>query len=248
MTSQLDDQPTEPGTPPSPALGGPTGRRYLLPVASLLAITAIVVVATRAWRQAGPAEEPAVIVLGDENPSPFKGFILSPERPAPDFTLTDTAGAPFRLGETRGRVTMVFFGFTYCPDVCPTTLTTLSRALADLGPDAERVSVVFVSVDPERDTPAVLRRYLAAFDPRIVGVTGDDATLERVASDYGVRFFKEFPKRTPGTPEAAADYTMAHTTTVFVIDPFGQLRASFMGSYTPQDVVHDVRVLLEEAG
>ena len=141
-------------------------------------------------------------VLEMPSDSPFKGFAAIPERPAPDFTLTAHDGTPFELRSTRGKATLVFFGFTHCPDVCPTTMSKLAAALAALGEDGDRVAVVFISVDPERDTPEAIQAYLEAFDPRIVGVTGTLPELEAVAASFGVRFFKEYPQ---GTPEVHID-------------------------------------------
>ncbi|RIL08414.1 hypothetical protein DCC79_13870 [bacterium] len=188
-------------------------------------------------------------VLEMPSDSPFKGFAAIPERPAPDFTLTAHDGTPFELRSTRGKATLVFFGFTHCPDVCPTTMSKLAAALAALGEDGDRVAVVFISVDPERDTPEAIQAYLEAFDPRIVGVTGTLPELEAVAASFGVRFFKEYPQGTPEDPAdlAAADYSMAHSATVFLIDTVGQMRASFLEPYAPDDVAHDVRVVLAEA-
>ncbi len=237
----------------------------------------------------GTAAEAEWPVAEVPDKSPFRGARLIPEQPAPDFTLAGDTGQPFQLKDSRGKVVLVFFGYTSCPDVCPMTLAKIGAGLQALGPDADKVQAVFISVDPDRDTPEAMRRYLAGFDPRIVGVTGDDAALKAVAADYGVRFFKEYAEgldkagapdgsaTTSSTPESGADsagtaapaaaspdaehadhdadhthpgaddYTMAHSSTVFVIDPQGQLRTTFFEPYSPDDIAHDVRFLLEES-
>lgn len=297
--------PTPPGPVP-PRAGAapppPTRRSMLAMLLGLTVVAATLAVfwAAGGFRLAGSdgASDPGLAgndgasdfglpVVTMPEDSIFKGTEFVPERPAPDFTLTSQAGRPFRMQESRGKVALLFFGFTTCPDVCPTTLGKIKGALQALGPDADRVQVVFVSVDPERDTPEVMARYLANFDPRIVGVTGDLDAIEAVADGYDVRFYKEYPAdvatgagqvpatgtealhkhadpvtaaaeasaaaETPGpggasagTPEAA-DYTMAHSSRVFLVDPFGQLRSSFTEPYTPDDIAHDIRVLLDEA-
>ena len=123
------------------------------------------------------------------------------------FRLTDHNGQPFEPSQWLGRLTMVFFGFTFCPDVCPTTLPDISDWLADLGPDADRLNVALISVDPERDTPVILAEYLSNFDPRIVGLTGQLPELEKADADFRARFEK-LPKD--------GDYTMNHTAGVFL--------------------------------
>lgn len=130
-----------------------------------------------------------------------------------DFTLTDSRGQPFAPAQWLGRPTMVFFGFTFCPDVCPTTLNDISAWLAELGPDADRLNVALISVDPERDTPAALADYLSNFDPRIVGLTGALPEVEKAASGFRAKFEK-LPRD--------GDYTMNHTAGVFLFDADGR--------------------------
>jgi protein SCO1/2 len=245
----------------------PSSRRSMLAMVlglTVVAATGAVFWSTGGFRLAGSegAPDPGLPVVTMPEDSIFKGTQFVPEQPAPDFTLTNQTGAPFQMQDSRGKVALVFFGFTHCPDVCPTALGKIAAALGELGPDADRVQVVFVSVDPERDTPEVMARYLTNYDPRIVGVTGELGAIEAVAAGYNVRFYKEYPADaaagmgtpgTGGTTDAAAhptdpsDYTMAHSSRLFVIDPFGQMRSSFTEPYTPDDIVHDIRVLLDEA-
>lgn len=124
-----------------------------------------------------------------------------------DFDLTSHRGEAVRPAEWTGRPTMVFFGFTWCPDVCPTTLSDISNWLEELGPDADRLNIVFISVDPERDTQQVLADYLSNFDSRITGLTGPRAEIERAAAGFRARFEK--------VPQGD-DYTMDHTAGVFL--------------------------------
>src|SRR4030095_6112122 len=115
-----------------------------------------------------------------------------------DFALTDADGKARTLADYRGKAVVVFFGYTQCPDVCPTTLVTLAEAMKKLGADADRVQVLFVTVDPERDTPALLSQYVPAFDPRFVGLSGDAAATERVAKEFKVIYQKQ-PGPTPAS-------------------------------------------------
>lgn len=130
------------------------------------------------------------------------------------FSLTDHHGQPFAPAQWLGRPTMVFFGFTFCPDVCPTTLSYISDWLADLGPEADRLNVALISVDPERDTPAVLAEYLSNFDPRIVELTGQPAELEKAAADFRATFEK--------LPRDGDYYMMNHTAGVFLFAADGR--------------------------
>ena len=135
-----------------------------------------------------------------------------------DFALTDHLGQPRTLADYRGKVVVVFFGFTQCPDVCPTTLAEMAQALRELGPRAERVQVLFVTVDPERDTPSALKEYLASFDPRIVGLTGHPTDIA-AAADALNSFYERIDK-----PDGS--YTMDHTLKVHFFDRYGLLAAS----------------------
>lgn len=192
--------------------------------------------------EAGDADAAAPDSLQSQSPdrSGLFGSPARPERPAPDFELTDQGGQPWRLSEARGQAVALFFGYTHCPDVCPQTLSLVSRGLAELEPDlAAAVTVAFVSLDPERDDTARLAAYIEGFGPRFVGMTGATEDLQRLAEAYGVRFEKE-----PGTtPE---DYTLAHGGRVFLIDAEGQLRASFIGAFAPDALASDLRLLLAE--
>jgi len=131
---------------------------------------------------------------------------------------------------------VLFFGFTHCPDVCPTTLADLASAMKALGPDAERVQVLFVTVDPERDTPGELAQYVRAFDPRFLALRGDLAATQRVAKDFKIYF----EKRKQGD-----SYTIDHSAQSYVIDPQGRLRLLVRYDRLAQDLPDDLRVILK---
>jgi protein SCO1/2 len=158
------------------------------------------------------------LVLGGPSPSGMGSLIANPH-PLTDFTLTDGNGQPLALSALRGKPTLLFFGFTQCPDFCPTTLAEFKGAKRALGADADKLHVVFISVDPDRDTNAVIKRYLAAFDPSFIGLRSDDATLGRIAADYDLTYRK--------VPLPSGGYTVDHTATAFLIDAQGQLRVVY---------------------
>jgi protein SCO1/2 len=175
---------------------------------------------------------------GQSSPS-FRGNALDSPIPAPDFTLTDQYGEPFRLSEQRGRVVLLFFGYASCPDVCPTTLGTWRRVMEELGSDADQVRFVFVTVDPERDTRERLREHLALFSPDIVGLAGTLEELEPIYQAYGV--YRE--KVT--LPDSELGYQVTHTASAYVIDPDGYWRLRHLFGTPSEDIVYDIRQLLE---
>jgi protein SCO1/2 len=151
--------------------------------------------------------------------------------------LTDHHGKPRQLQDFRGKAVVLFFGFTHCPDVCPTTLAEISQALKQLGPDAERVQVVLVTVDPERDTKEALAKYVTAFDPRFLGMYGDMEATRRVAKEFKIYFEK---RKTGDT------YSVDHSGQSYVIDPQGRLRLLVRHDRIGSDLPDDLRVLLKE--
>ena len=153
--------------------------------------------------------------------------------------LTDQTGRPRRLEDFRGKVVLLFFGFTHCPDVCPTTLAELSQVMKELGPDAARVQVLFVTVDPERDTPEALGKYVGAFDPRFIGLSGDAAATQRAAREFKVFYEKR---------KTADGYSMDHSAQTYVIDPQGRLRLFVRPDRLAADLPADLRTLLKESG
>src|SRR5262249_20137203 len=149
-------------------------------------------------------------------PPALKAGVFSPPYMAPDFSLPGSDGANVTLARYRGKVVLLTFGFTNCAAVCPTTLSTLAQARSRLGKEAADVQVIYVTVDPERDNAARMHDYLAAFDPSFVGATGAPGALEAVRRKYGVTAVKHGTGR---------DYVMAHTSSIFLIDRAGRLRA-----------------------
>jgi protein SCO1/2 len=144
------------------------------------------------------------------------------------------------LEDFRGKVVLLFFGFTHCPDACPTTLARFKLALQNLGNDASRVQVLFVTVDPQRDTPEVLKRYMTAFDPSFLGLTGSPEDIARTAQE-----FKVFYAKVSG--RSANDYTMDHSAQTYVFDTEGRLRLYVGHAQGPDDLAHDIKLLLGTA-
>jgi cytochrome oxidase Cu insertion factor (SCO1/SenC/PrrC family) len=155
-----------------------------------------------------------------------------------DFTLTDHHGQRFELSSLRGKVVLIFFGYTFCPDACPTTLSKLASVSARLGRDSDRVKTLYVSVDPERDTPEVLKADLSNFRVDALGLTGTKAEIDRVSALYGAAY-----EITP-TPESAAKYMVAHTTTLYALDPNGRARLTFRYEATVNEIVEGIRAIL----
>ncbi len=153
------------------------------------------------------------------------------------FSLTGEDGKPLTATAFRGRVTLVYFGYTHCPDVCPATLAKVAHALTALGPQAERVRMLFVSVDPKRDTPAVLKVYTDAFAPQIVGATGDREQLIDITKRYRVAYRL-------GKADAQGDYAVYHSSAIFVFDGKGQARLLMTGAETAPEMAADLRTLL----
>ena len=154
-----------------------------------------------------------------------------------DFALNDASGKGRTLADFRGKAVVVFFGFTHCPDICPTALGTIAEAMRQLGQDASRVQGVFITVDPERDTPELLARYAAAFHPSFIGLHGDADATARVAKEFKVLYQKS-PGSTPGS------YTMDHSAGMFVFDPQGRLRLYATHGRGADALAHDLRELL----
>ena len=154
------------------------------------------------------------------------------------FALTDQSGHLRHLTDYQGKAVVIFFGYTQCPDVCPTTLAGLAAAMKLLGADAKRVQVLFVTVDPERDTQALLAAYVPQFDPSFVGLYGDVATTAATAKEFKV-FYQKQPGATPQT------YTIDHSANSYAYDPQGRLRLMIRHEETPQDVAHDLKLLLD---
>jgi protein SCO1 len=176
----------------------------------------------------------ALAACGGEGPR-FRSTDITGADYGKSLELTDHTGRPRRLEDFRGKALVVTFGFTHCPDICPTTLADLSQAVKSLGADAERVQVLFVTVDPERDTPELLSKYVTAFDPRFLGLYGDRAATQRVAKEFKVYYEK---RKTGDT------YTVDHSGQSYVIDPQGRLRLFVRHDRIGADLAPDLKTLL----
>jgi protein SCO1/2 len=181
-----------------------------------------------AWVAAAGAAAPA-----------FKAGVFDPPRPAPDFALQGSNGQELRLSQYRGRVVLLAFGYSHCLSVCPITLHTFAQTLRQMGTAAAGVQVVYVTVDPQRDTPAMLKAFVGGFDPRIIGATGTEQQLARVRQDYGVT-----ATRIPD-PDGKS-YMFDHSSSIYLIDRRGRIRALMPYGHTPDDFANDLRILLGE--
>ena len=173
-------------------------------------------------------------------PSAFRGTVYAePYPPAPEIELPRGNGNRFRLSELRGNIVLLFFGYTSCPDVCPTTMAEMKSALEKIGEEkARNVKVIFVTVDPQRDSPERVQEYVNHFNSEFIGLSGTELELQKTWTDYGV-----FRQIVDGT--SAAGYLVDHTARVTLIDQDGNLRVSY-GFETPvDDIVHDLKLLLK---
>lgn len=168
----------------------------------------------------------------------FKSGTFEPARLAPEFELQGSKGTPFKLSQTRGKVVALAFGFTHCARICPTTLATLARVSEKLGADAEKLQVLFVTVDPERDSVARLREYIANFDTRFLGLTGPNAQLQAIRQAYGITINKE------AADDARLGYQVHHSSSILLIDREGKLRLFVPFGKSADDIAHDIKLLL----
>lgn len=174
---------------------------------------------------------------GVANAPALKAGVFDPPRPAPDFSLQSSDGHELRMSQYRGKVVLLAFGFTSCTAVCPTTLNTFAIARRKLGPAAANVQVVYITVDPERDLPARLAKYLHSFDPTFVGGTGTEAQLSAVRRNYGISAEKKTVDN---------DYTYVHSSFAYLIDRNGLIRALMPYGHSPDDYANDLTLLLKE--
>ena len=190
------------------------------------------------WRSLAWAAAALLLAACDGSGPKFKNVDITGADYARDFALTDHTGKLRTLADFRGKVVVIFFGYTRCPDVCPTTLVELKDVMQKLGPDADKVQVLFITLDPERDTQKVLAQYVPAFDARFLGLFGDAGTTQKTAKDFKV--FSE--KRAGSSPES---YTIDHTAASYAFDPKGRLRL-FVKHDQVGTLVDDIRTLLKE--
>lgn len=157
---------------------------------------------------------------------------------AREFQLTDHNGKPRALADFKGKVVVVFFGYTYCPDVCPTTMGELALVMKELGKDADRLQVLFITLDPERDTPAILSKYVPAFHPSFLGLYGDAAATARTAKEFKVIYEKQ--------PLPGGGYSVDHSAGSYIYDAAGRVRLFAQYGKGAQPLVHDIRLLLQQ--
>ena len=194
-----------------------TGWRAAVWVAALFVLTAC-----------QPAPQPPVFQATDITGAAF----------ARDFRLTDHNGRIRTLADFKGKVVAIFFGYTHCPDVCPTTLSDFAAALKLLGEQAGRVQVIFVTLDPQRDTPEILKQFVPAFNPSFLGMYTDADTLKGLAKEYKVVYQKTSVK-------SADDYLIDHSAGTYIYDPRGHLRLLMPYGSSPEAIAHDLKALLE---
>lgn len=178
-----------------------------------------------------------LLLSGCSEPVAFKSTDISGSDWGKGFSLTDHNGTPRTLADFKGKAVILFFGYTQCPDVCPTTLSSMREAMKLLGGDAARVQVLFVTLDPARDTRELLAQYVPQFDPGFLGLRGDEAETIALAKE-----FKVFFTRQAGT--TADNYTIDHSTGSYVFDPQGRLRLLLRHGEPPADVAADLKLLL----
>ncbi len=203
------------------------------------AVAALLLIAVAALSACGGSRTRSERQAPEENP--WHGSVLDPPVPAPDFALTDPEGRVFRLSEQRGHPVLLFFGYTFCPDVCPTELGTWRRVRDLLGEDAERVRFVFITVDPERDTPEKVGKYVrSAGHESFIGLTGGREELEQVWSDYNVYVRKEEPQQPGGY------YAVTHSALTYLVDPDGRLLVLYSFGTKAEDIAADLRRILTQ--
>lgn len=168
----------------------------------------------------------------------YKGTLLDQPSPVADFILQSDQG-DINLSQFRGKVVLLFFGYTFCPDVCPTSLAKISRAFQLLGEDSSKIQTIFISVDPERDTPGKLGQYARAFNPAFIGATSTPENIAIISKQFGVFYEKH-------DVNSAADYLVSHTSVVLVIDQNGNLRLVWPYEFEIQSMVSDLKLLIAE--
>ena len=211
---------------------GTFGPSYRFIFAMMAALAAIAIIAFFAWRSLAP--RPAVI----------RGPITTIKIPSTvtiggAFSLTDHTGAPVTDEDFRGQFMLINFGYTFCPDVCPTTLQTISGAMDILGADAARLQPIFITIDPERDTVETLSSYIPAFHPKLIGLTGAKAKTDKIAA-----LFKVYHKKASG--DDGADYFMDHSAFIYLMGPDGAFITMFRHDAGPEILARDIRDFLEE--
>lgn len=163
---------------------------------------------------------------------------VEPPRPIADFTLPSHTGQPLSLSELQGKIVLIYFGYTFCPDVCPATLAEFVHVKRALGDDADKVAFVFISVDAERDTPEVLARYMQAFDTDFIALQGDDRTLRKISNDFGLYY----QKRT--VEDSSVGYLVDHSAATYMLDDQGRMIFIYSFGTPPELITSDIRTVL----
>ncbi len=207
----------------------------LAAASALIALACGLVACNKAGAPAGATQAAAGQSAAPEG---FKNTDLTGLSYARDFALTDHTGKPRTLADFKGKVVLVFFGYTQCPDVCPTTMTELAQVMKELGPKADDVQVLFVTIDPERDTQALLAQYVPSFDKRFIGLYGDAKATAAVAKEFKV-FYAKVEGREKG------EYTMDHTAGSYVFDRTGKIRLFVRNGQGAAPITHDLLQLLK---
>lgn len=182
-----------------------------------------------------------VLVFGtlfQQNSARFNGSLIKPATPADDFQLTDQNGNAYRLSDQQGKVVVLFFGYTHCPDFCPVTLAQFRDLKASLEEQSEQVEFVFITVDPEQDPVSRMKEYVDAFDPKLVGLTGTRSELELVWKNYGV-----YQEKHTGHDET--DTTVDHSTRTYLVDQQGKLLLTYPFGFETDKIVQDIHLLLD---
>jgi protein SCO1/2 len=178
-----------------------------------------------------------VLLTSCSEPVKFNSTDISGAEWGKDFTLSDANGQVRHIADYKGKVVVLFFGYTQCPDVCPTTLNAMRETMKLIGPDAARVQVLFATLDPTRDTPQLLTEYVPAFDPRFIGLWGDEQAVATAAKEFKVFYVKR-----PGT--APDIYTIDHSAVSYAFDPQGRLRLTIRHGEAPERIASDLKQLL----
>jgi protein SCO1/2 len=173
-------------------------------------------------------------------PYTLRGSVIEPPAPAPEIALTTSTGKSFTLDQDRGQITLVFFGYTSCPDVCPATLSQLRQVMTGLGGQQNAVKVLLVTVDPKRDTPESLGRYLSVFGANFTGLSGSQEQLEAVWKSYGVY------RAIRPLSDNPDNYTVDHSARLYLIDRQGRLRLTYAYGTSSDDILQDIKYLLKE--
>lgn len=171
-------------------------------------------------------------------PPNFSGTVYQPPIAASEIVLKQADDQEFRLSGQSGKIVLLFFGFTHCTDVCPLTMANLKQVFSRLGENANKVQVVFISVDPDRDTPEITQQYASQYNSSFLGLSGSLADLQKVWSDYGI--FREIDQ-----PDANGNYEVIHSDRVLLIDQNGNLHLSYASDVLWQDMLHDIQILLK---